>query len=97
MFWFSTALVMSGHGDAQAGQPVRIYPNAHGIGACAEDLHLPDARETGQRVLQIDSGVVRQEDIVVRAGRRVEVEQHEGGGRAGLHDHTLLGHLAGQL
>ena len=56
-----------GHRDAQAGQPVRIHPNAHGIRPGAEDLHLSNAGDARQRVLQIDGGVVGQEDVVVGA------------------------------
>ena len=35
-----------GNRHPQAGQPVRIHPNAHGIGSGAEYLHLSDAGDT---------------------------------------------------
>ena len=68
-----------GNGDAKLGQLVRLDPAAHGVLACTKDRHTGDARYASQLVIQIDIGIVGQENIVVSPLRRKEIDQHEGG------------------
>ena len=53
-----------GHGDVQRGEAVGLHPNAHRVFARAEDAHAADAGNAGERVVEVDVGVVRQEGRV---------------------------------
>ena len=46
---------------------LRVEPDAHAVGAGAEDLHLADAGQAGERVLQVDDRVVAEEDSSKRS------------------------------
>ena len=67
------------HPDHVAGrqvprlQLVRVQPDAHAVVLLAEDEHVADALQPGQRVLELDGGVVAQVELVVvrPAGLRV--------------------------
>ena len=52
---------------------VRIEPDAHRVFASAEQLHVADARQPRQRVLDVQRGVVRQVQQVARVVRRIEM------------------------
>ena len=50
-----------GDGDVQRGEAVGLHPDAHGVLARAEDADAADARDAGERLVEVDVGVVRQE------------------------------------
>ena len=52
---------------------VRVEPDAHRIFATAMELHVADARQARQHVLDVQGRVVRQVERVARLVRRVEV------------------------
>ena len=56
-------------------QLVRVEPDAHAVVLLAEDEHVADAVHAGQRVLELDGGVIAQVELVVvrPAGLRVVV------------------------
>ncbi len=80
-------------------QPGRIEPQAHGIFALAEYLHIGDARNTLQRVLDINVDVVADElvgvaiAVAVEAGRHDERCRHLVNDDAGIFD--FVGQAAG--
>ncbi len=51
----------------QLGQLIGLHPEAHGVLAGAEDLNGADALHAGERVVQVDVGVVGQELRVIGA------------------------------
>ena len=55
--------------DVELGQLVGLDPEAHGVLAGAEHLHVGDAFQPGDLVHQVDVGVVGQEGGVVGAAR----------------------------
>src|SRR5207237_603813 len=71
--------------DVELRQRVGIDPEADGVLRRAEDLHLADAGHPRHRVVDVDVRIIREEQRVVRALRRV---QHEDAQRArdGLRD-----------
>ena len=89
--------MMSGTVTPRLASRVGIHPDAHGIGSGAEYLHLPDTGKTGERILQINRGIVGQEDVVVIAIGRIASSSMKGAVVARLHDYALLGHFTGQL
>src|SRR5262249_33840498 len=83
--------------DLKLGERIRAQPHAHRILAGAEDLHLPDTLHAGHRIVDVDVGVVADEQLVVGALRRVHGEQGERT-RSGLPDgHAHFLHLWWQL
>ena len=60
------------HRDAQLRQLVGLDPKPHGILPCAENLHLADAVQACDRIVEVDVGVVGQELCIVSAVRRVQ-------------------------
>ena len=52
---------------------LRVEPDAHRIFATAMELHVADARQARQHVLDVQGRVVRQVERVARLVRRVEV------------------------
>ena len=64
-------------GDAELGQLIRLHPQAHGVLAGAEYLHVADAGDARQLIVQIDVGVVGQKLRVVGAVRRIEADHHQ--------------------
>ena len=61
-----------GRRQAELREPIRLQPDAHRVVARAEHLHVADARNAPQLVDDVDRGVVRDEQIVVAAVRRIE-------------------------
>ena len=56
-----------GHRDAELGKLIRLHPQAHGVLARAEHLHVADAGHARQLIVQVDVGIVGQELAVVGA------------------------------
>src|SRR5262249_25166911 len=50
--------------DPESLEPSRVQPHPHAVRASAEDSHLADSREPGQRVLQTDERIIRKEDLL---------------------------------
>jgi hypothetical protein len=61
---------------------LRVEPDAHGVVAAAEDLHLAHAFDARERVLHVQHRVVAQVVDVVAVVRRDEVDHHRQVGRA---------------
>src|SRR5262249_58158796 len=59
---------------------VRVEPDAHRIFATAVELHIADARQARQHVLDVEGRVVRQVERVARLVRRVEVNGQQDAG-----------------
>ena len=59
------------------GQARRIEPQAHRVLALAEDLHIGDALDALQRVLDVNVDVVGNELIVVAVIETVETRRHD--------------------
>ena len=70
---------------------VRVEPDAHRVFATADELHVADARQARQHVLDVQGRVVRQVQHVARLVRRVEVngQQNAGYRLADLHAQAL--------
>ena len=64
-------------GNAEVRQRIGIHPDAHGVLAGAEDRHRCNARQTGQRIVQVDVGVIGQKDVVVGPVGRRQRQQHQ--------------------
>ena len=76
-----TAFARSGTRETEFGQHVRLDPDAHGVVAGAEQPHLADARHAVEDVVDVDVGVVGEEERVVGPVRRVERDdQHRQAG-----------------
>ncbi len=56
---------------------LRIEPYAHGIVESAHQIGLADAGDARQRVHHVDLRVVRQEQAVMRAVRRIDAGDHQ--------------------
>ncbi len=54
------------NGDFEGGETIWFYPNAHGVLPRTENAHTSNARNTCERIVDIDVGVVRQK-------RRIEL------------------------
>ena len=65
------------HRDVELPEGVGIDPEPDGVLARAEDLHLADAGDARQRVVEVHVGVVAEEQRVVGALRRVQHEHSE--------------------
>ena len=68
-------------GKAMLGRLLRIDPDAHRIIARTEDLHLADAIDARQAVLDVKHAVVAQIGDVVAVVRRDQVDDHHQVGR----------------
>ena len=55
---------------------VRVQPEAHGVIARAENLHVAGAGNAGQHVLDLEGGVVAQINVVIPSIRGKEVDHH---------------------
>ena len=64
-------------GDAEIGELVGIEPHAHRVAALAEDLHVADARQTLQRIDDLQIGVIAQRHRIDRAVRRGEIDDED--------------------
>ena len=72
---------------------VRVQPDAHGIVARAEDLHLTHAGDTGDGVLHIHRRVVPHVDVVVATIGREKVDHHREVGRTLHRGHAQPSHF----
>ena len=68
-------------GEASCGQLVGVEPEAHRVVAHAEDIDVADTRETRDLVLDLERGVVAEEDGVVRVIRRKQRDNERDVGR----------------
>ena len=59
-------------GQPQLGEFVRANPEAHRVVALADDHRGPDSRHAGDRIHQVDGGVVGKEGLVKGVVRRVD-------------------------
>ena len=50
-----------GHGEPEFGQHIRLHPDAHGVIAGPEQPYLPHARHAVEDVVDVNIGVVREE------------------------------------
>ena len=66
-------------GDVEVSQFGGIEPEPHRVGPRPEDRDARDSRETGERIDNVDVGVVGQEDRVVAVVIRIKGEANEGG------------------
>ena len=82
-----------GGGQATRGDLVRIEPDAHRILTGAENLHLADARQTGQLILDLQGGVVAQVQRIVLAGRRYQMHHQRQRRRLLLGGDALAAHV----
>jgi len=69
-------------GKRMLGRLLRIDPHAHRIVARAEDLHLPDAFDAREAVLDVQRRIVAQIGDVIAVRRRNEIDHHDEVGRA---------------
>ena len=69
-------------GQAERLQAVGIEPDAHRVVAAAEHGDRADAVDAGQRVRDLERGVVGDEQRVARLVRRIEMHDHHQVGRA---------------
>ncbi|MCY1223649.1 hypothetical protein D9M72_357850 [compost metagenome] len=84
-----------GGGEVARGHLVRVEPDAQGVVAHAEQLHVAHALQACQLVLDVERRVVRQIEHVVAVIRRGQVDHH-GQVRGGLVDgHAQALHLGG--
>ena len=67
---------------------VRVEPDAHRIVAAAENLHLADAGQASQFILDLDIGVVAQVERIIFPVRREQLDHHEKGRRLLLRRHA---------
>ena len=63
-------------GQVERRQLVRVEPGPHAVVALAQVGHAGDARQPAQLVLDLDRRVVAQEDVVVPAVGRDQVDDH---------------------
>ena len=82
MFWARISLTTSRRRKAEFRHLLRIEPDAHRIVAGAEQLHLSDAVDAGEPVLDVDQRVVAQIGHVVATFGRGQVHDHHQVGRA---------------
>jgi hypothetical protein len=68
---------------------VGVHPDAHGVLPGTEDRHVADAVKASQFILNIDDGVVREEQAVEAAFRRNQRDEFENGGRLLGRRHAL--------
>ena len=64
--------------DVESGEAVGLHPDTHRVFARAEDTHAADARDTGERIVDVDIGVVRQKGGIELPAGRGENENAEG-------------------
>ncbi len=83
-------------GHAAGRQLLGVQPDAHGIGAGAEHLHVAHAIGAGQGVLDVQLGVVGQVELVVAVIGRGQVHDHQQGRRGLGGGHADALHLLGQ-
>ena len=65
-------------GDADRRHAHRVEPDAHRILPLPEDLRVADPRQPRDLLLQLHIGVVRDENLIVRVVRRIQIDrEHE--------------------
>ena len=85
------------HRDVQLPQGVGVDPEPDGVLAGAEDLHLADAGDARHRVVDVDVGVVAEEELVISALRGVQHEDPQRAGHGLLDRHALVDDVGGEL
>src|SRR4029077_7332015 len=83
--------------DVQLGEGVGPHPEPERVLAGAEDRHLPDARYSRHRVVQVDVRVVREPLGVVGVLRGVDGEERQRARRALQDGDTLRPHVLREL
>ena len=83
--------------DVQRGEAVGPYPDAHRIFARAENAHAADSRNTGERVVDVDVGVVRQKGGIEFAIGRRQNKNSERRGEGLLDRDAVVFHLRRKL
>ena len=86
-----------GNGDVQLGKLVRFYPDAHGVLSSAEDGDTGDTGDTRHLIIDVDIGVIGQEDVIVCAFGGVEGDEEQRGGSGLLHRDPVVAHVRRQL
>jgi hypothetical protein len=86
---------VAGH-QAARGELVRVEPDPHGELADGEDLHVADAGDARQLVLDLQPREVPEIGLVVAAVARDQVRDHRQVGRLLGRRHTQRAHLLGQ-
>ncbi len=84
-------------GQAARGELLRVQPDAHAVFAGTEGLHVADAVEACQLVLDMQARIVRQVQHVVALVGRDQVHDHGQVGRALLGGHAKSLHFLRQL
>ena len=83
--------------DVEVGELGRIKPEAHRIGTRSEDRDARDTGQTGERIDDVDVGVVGEEDRVIPVIVGVEGKADQRRGRRLDDVDALLDHLLGKL
>ncbi len=86
-----------GDGDAELRELVGLDPQPHRVLARAEYLHVADAGDARQLVVQIDVGIIGEKFSVVGALRRKEPHHHERRGDGFLHGDAEVGDVLRKL
>ena len=95
-FCARTASITSCGVSPNAGQPLQIQPDPHGVVLRAEWRDLAHPWQAGQSVADVDGDVVRQEQAVIGALGRLQRDDLEDGGGRRFDLHAALLHLGGQ-
>ena len=82
-------------GDVELGQLIRGEPNAHGVLTGAEDRRVGNSRQAGQLIVQVDKGVIGEEEGVEGLVRRKERKKKQRGGGALLHGRAVFDDRSG--
>ena len=80
-------------GDADRRHAHRVEPDAHRILPLPEDLRVADPRQPRDLLLQLHIGVVRDEDLIVRVVRRIQIDREHEIARRGADADPLLSRL----
>ena len=86
-----------GNGDVEFGQLIRPDPDPHGVLAGTEDGDAGDSLDPGHLVIDVDVGVVGQEDVVVGTLRGIKGEHDQGGGGGFLHRDPVIADIRRKL
>ena len=83
--------------DVQRGKAVGPHPDTHRVFARAENAHTADSRNTGERVVDVDVGVVSQKGGIELAIGRRKNKNSERRGKGLLDRDAVVFHLCGKL
>ena len=64
-------------GEIELFEPVRIQPDTHAVLTGAEDSHLADTRQPGERVLHVDDAVVGEKGLIEPVVVRIEADDEQ--------------------